>query len=65
MFPSMRFQRASLVPLFKIGDLVTKVKIQVHDTLDGSGAVVVADGDPEAGYSGWGEEAVPAVFKPL
>ena len=39
--------------------------MQVDDTLDSSGAVVVPVDDPEAGYSGWGEEAVSAVFKPL
>ena len=39
--------------------------MQVDDTLDSSGAVVIPDDDPEAGYSGWGEEAVSAVFKPL
>ena len=59
----MRSQRTSLVPLFKLGELVTKVKLQVDDTLDISWAVVVPD--PEAGYPGWGEEDVPAVFKPL
>ena len=32
---------------------------------DSCGAYVVSDDCPEAGYSGWGEEAVPAVFKPL
>ena len=30
-----------------------------------SGAVVILDDDAEAGYSGSGEEAVSAVFKPL
>ena len=40
MFALMRSQRTS-VPLFKLGDAVTKVKMQVDDTLDGSGAVVV------------------------
>ena len=39
--------------------------MQVDDTLDSSGTVVIPDGDPEAGCFGWGEEAVPAVFKPL
>ena len=57
----MRSQR-TLVPFFKLGDLV---KMQVDDTLDSSGAVVIPDDDPEAGYSGWGEEAVSAVFIPL
>ena len=65
MFASMRSQKTSLVPLFKLGDTVTRVKLQVDDTLDVSGAVVVPDNSPEAGYSGWGQEAVFAVFKPL
>ena len=50
MFASMRSERTSLVPLFKLRDLVTKVKLQVDDTLDISGAAVILDGDPEAGY---------------
>ena len=58
-------QRTPLVPLFKLRDAVTRVKMQVDDTLDSCGAVVIPDDDPEAGYSGWGEEAVSAVFKPL
>ena len=37
----------------------------MDDTLDISGAAVVPDGNPEAGYTGWGEENVPAIFKPL
>ena len=45
--------------------MVTKVKLQVDDALDISGAAVVPDGDPEAGYPSWGEEDVLAVFKPL
>ena len=65
IFASMKSQRTSLVPLFKLGDVVTRVEMQVDDTLDSSGAVVVPDDCPEAGYSGWGEEAVSAVFKPL
>ena len=52
-------------PLFKLRDPVIRVKMQVDDTLVSSGAVVILDDDPEAGYSGWGEEAVSAVFKPL
>ena len=62
MFASMRSQRTSLVPLFKPRDTVTRVKMQVDDTLDSSGTVVTADDDPEAGYSGFGEEAICAVF---
>ena len=37
----------------------------MDDTLDGSGTVVLSDDDPEVVHPGWGEEAVPAVFKPL
>ena len=33
--------------------------------MDISGAVVVLDDNPEAGFTGWGEEDVPSVFKPL
>ena len=51
MFASMRSQR-TLVPLFKLGDVVTRVKMQVDDTLDSSGAVVILDDSPESGYSG-------------
>ena len=52
MFASIMSQKTSLVPLFKLGDMVTRVKMQVDDTLDSSGAVVIPDDDPEAGYSG-------------
>ena len=65
MFPLLRSQRTSLISLYKLRDVVTRVKIKVDDTLDSSEAVFVLDDDPEAGYSGWGEEAVSAVFKPL
>ena len=46
-------------------ETITRVKIQVDDTLDGSGAVVILDDNPEVFHPSWGEEAVPAVFKPL
>ena len=52
MFASMRSQRTSFVPLFKLRDAVTWVKMQMDDTLDGSGAVVILDDDPEMVYSG-------------
>ena len=54
-----------MVPLFKLGDVVTRVKMLVDDTLDGSRAVVIPDDCHEAGYSSWGEEAVSAMFKLL
>ena len=63
---SIRSERTSLVPLFKLRGAVTRVKMQVDDILDGSGVIVVPDDDPKVVYSGWGEEAaVSAVFKPL
>ena len=65
MFASIMSQKTSLVPLFKLGDMVTRVKMQVDDTLDSSRAVVVRDDNPAARFSGWGEEALSAVFKPL
>ena len=33
--------------------------------MDISGAVVVPEGNPEVGHTGWGEEDVPAIFRPL
>ena len=39
--------------------------MEVDDALDSCVAVVIPDDCPKAGYSGWGEEAVPALFKPL
>ena len=36
MFTSMRSQKISLVPLFKLKDTDTRVKMQVDDTLDNS-----------------------------
>ena len=65
MFTYIRSQRTSLVPLFKLTDFVTKVKQHVDETFDISGAVVVPDGEPEAGFPGWREEDVLVVFKPL
>ena len=35
------------------------------ETLDISGAAIIPEGNPEAGYTGLGEEDVPAIFKPL
>ena len=52
MFTSMRSQRTSFVPLFKLGDEITRVKMQIDDTLDSCGAVVIPEDNPEAGYSG-------------
>ena len=65
MFAWMKSQRASLVPLFRLTDQVTQVKQHVDETLDICGAVVVPEGDPESGHTGWGEEDVPTIFRPL
>ena len=65
MFASMKSQRTSLVPLFRLTDSVAQVKQHVDETLDISGAVVVPESNPEAGYTGSGEEDVPTIFKPL
>ena len=39
--------------------------MQVDDTLDGSGAVVIPDDCPKSRYSSWGEEVVSTGFKQL
>ena len=66
MFGSLKSQRTSLVPLFRLLDRVVQVKQTVDDTLDMSGAVVTPEGHPEVGPNpGWGEDDVPAIFRPL
>ena len=65
MFASMKSQRTSLVPLFRLTDSVAQVKQHVDETLDISWAVVIPESNPEAGYTGSGEKDVPTIFKPL
>ena len=66
MFGSLKAQRTSLVPLFKLLDRLVEVKQQVDDTLDMSKAVVAPVSHPDVGpYPGWGEDNVPAMFRPL
>ena len=66
MFGSLKSQRTSLVPLFKLLDKVAEVKQMVDDTLDMSKAVFAPEGHKEFGPNpGWGEDDVPAIFRPL
>ena len=66
MFGSLRAQRSALVPLFKLLDTIVEVKQKVDDTLDMSKAVVAPVGHPDAAPNpGWGEDDVPAIFRPL
>ena len=66
MFGSLRAQRTALVPLFKLLDRLVEVKQKVDDTLDMSKAVVAPVGHPDvAPNPGWGEDNVPAIFRPL
>ena len=66
MFGSLKAQRTSLVPLFKLLDRLVEVKQQVDDTLDMSKAVVAPVGYLGVAHNpGWGEENVPAIFRPL
>ena len=59
MFASIKSQRTSLFPLFKHTDFVAWVKQHVDETLEISGAAVIPNDNPEAGYTSWGEEDVP------
>ena len=54
-----------MIRLLKLVDKVFKVKESVDDTLEIGGAVVVSDNDADIKHSSWGEEDVPAWFKPL
>ena len=62
LFALMRSQRTSLVPLFKLTNFVARVKQCVDETLEISGADVVQDDNPEAGFTDRGEEDVPSVL---
>ena len=53
-FASIRMQRTSLVPLFKLVDELTQVKRDMDDTLDGCGAAVADKDDPSSEFLGWG-----------
>ena len=53
MFASLKSQRTSLVPSFRLMDQVTQVKQQVDETLDICRAAVIPDGSPQAGHTGW------------
>ena len=66
MFGSLKAQRTTLVPLFKLLDRIVEVKQKVDDTLDMSKAVVAPVGHPDVGPNpGWGEKNVPSMFRPL
>merc|ERR1711867_384351 len=66
MFGSLRDQRSALFPLFKLLDKIVEVKQKVDDTPDMSKAVIAPVSHPDAApYPGWGEDDVPAIFRPL
>ena len=66
MFGSLKSQRTSLVPLFNLLDRLVEVKQEVDDTLDMIKAVIAPVGYPDvAPNPGWGEDDVPAIFRPL
>ena len=51
MFSSLKSQRTSLVPLFKLLDKVAEVKQTVDDTVDMSKAVVTLEGHHEVSHN--------------
>ena len=59
MFGSLKAQRTSLVPLFKLLDRLVEVKQKVDDTLDMSKAVIAPVSYLGVAHNpGWGEENV-------
>ena len=62
-FASIRAQRTSLVPLFKLVDELTQVKRDMDDTLDGCGAGVADRDDPSSGFTGWGGRIPNSYFR--
>merc|ERR1712114_144389 len=65
MQASARSHRTGMIPLFHLADTLMKTTEEMRDALDRCGAVVIPDDEPEAMYTGWGQESVPALLKPL
>merc|ERR1712112_535547 len=65
MQASARSHRTGMIPLFHLADALMKTTEETRDTLDRCGAGVIPDDKPEALYTGWGQESVPALLKPL
>ena len=58
----LRLLKSSLVPLFKLEDKFTKVRMEVAHTTEAYEAVVVREDNAQAFFSCWGEDAVPAIL---
>lgn len=65
MQASARSHRIGMIPLFYLADTLMKTTEETRNALDGCRAVVVPDDDLEASFTGWGQELVPALLKPL
>ena len=54
-----------MVPLFRLTDVVTRVKMDVDDTQDKFEAEVVGEDYPELYFLSLGQESIPAIFRVL
>ena len=65
MQASLSLLRAQLVPLFKLADEVTRVRMEVEETMDACEAAVIGKDQVNAYFLGWGQEFVPALLRLL
>ena len=61
----LRLKKTSLVPLFKLADEVTRVRMEVEETMDACEAAVIGKDHVNAYFLGWGQESVPAMLRLL
>ena len=66
---SLRLQRTSFISLFKLADEVTRVRMEVEETMDACEAAVIGKDHVNAYFLGWGKnrslQSVPARLRLL
>ena len=61
----LKSKRTSLVPLFKLVDEVTRVRMEVTGTLEAYGAVFVGGDHAKSCFLGWRQDTFPSMLRPL
>ena len=65
MQASAKSLRTGMISLFHLADTLAATTVETRAALDECGAVVVPADEPAAQWTGWGQESVPALLKPL
>ena len=65
MQASAKSLRTGMIPLFHLADTLLVTTVETRAILDKGWAVVVPADEVAAQWTGWGQESVPALLKPL